>query len=242
MPDCTRLARPSTVILVACVLQGCSDPEINGVESSQTTIPVDLINNRPVIEIQVNGTPVRVLFDLGSAETLRLNPSVLAKIDKVETGEVTGVRTLYGPEAEKPAYRVDFVQIGDHVFFNALVMESFHDLEHQADVVDAIRAYGSIGLGYFEDYKIVLSYPSSEMTFIKPTDSAGGSRVCYGDEIPMLPVEEAGVLTEARTEVGDIRFVWDTGAVPNILFKSRADRENLSVSDRNTVVLGSVDN
>ena len=56
----------------------------------------------------------------------------------------------------------------------------------------------------------------------------------------MMPGSDAGVLTMAKTEIGDIRFVWDTGAVPNIILKSRADGENLELSDRNTVTLNQI--
>lgn len=181
--------------------------------------------------------PVTVLFDLGNSDNLLLFPSVLNQIDKVQIGESDGFKTVHGPGDGQPIYQVDLVQIGDLSFTSVNLIEDFHDSEYQADFVANLDSYGSMGTGLFQDHKLVFDYRRKELTVITPDAAAGNQSSCRGREIPFLPGSDAGVLTMATTEIGDIKFVWDTGAIPNIILKSRAEGENLELSDRNTVTL-----
>lgn len=184
--------------------------------------------------------PVHLLFDLGNGDNLLLFPTVLGKIDKVYVGESAGLVSLYGPEEGRPTYRVDLVQIGDMNFTNVNVVEDFHDAEYQSNFIDKLGAHGSVGTGLFVDRKLVFDYQRKELTIISPDAPENEQSACRGQEIPFIPGSEEGVLTLAKTEIGDIKFVWDTGAVPNIILKSRVDREDLAVSDRNSVILNQV--
>lgn len=228
------------MVLGAASLPGCAESIRRAENTSQVTIPVNIVNNRPLVEIHVNGTPVNVLFDLGSSSNLYLFPSVLSQIDKQHVGKTTGVRTVHQSAEGTPIYRVDLIDVGGMSFSGVDVTEDFHDSNYQANFEDNFNTFGAIGTGLFQEHQLVFDYRRGELTIIR-SDAADEDRPeCRGQEIPFLPETDVGVLTMANTEIGDIKFLWDTGAVPNIILGSRAEGEDLAVSDRNDVTLSQV--
>jgi hypothetical protein len=65
------------------------------------TVPIEIVGTSPIIEIQVNGEPVSVHFDLGNADSVSLFPAFLNRIEKVQVGETGGRKSLYGSEDGK---------------------------------------------------------------------------------------------------------------------------------------------
>lgn len=229
------------VTLIGAVsLSGCDENDRLADEPRQVTIPINIVNNRPLVEVQINGMPVTVLFDLGSSTNLYLFPSVLSQLDKVHVGVSDGVKTVHQSAEGTPVYRVDQVQVGDLSFTSVEVIEDFHDSKYQANYEENFDTYGAMGTGLFQEHKLVFDYRRGELTIINSDADLGSPSKCQGQEIPFLPNNDVGVLTMAKTEIGDIKFIWDTGAVPNIILKSRAEGEDLMVSDRNDVTVNQI--
>jgi hypothetical protein len=229
------------VILISAVsLSGCDESVRMADEPSQVTIPINIVNNRPLVEVQINGMPVTVLFDLGSSTNLYLFPTVLSQLDKVQVGVSDDVKTVHQSAKGTPIYQVDLVRVGDMRFSSVDVTEDFHDSKYQANYEENFDTYGAMGTGLFQEHKLVFDYRRGELTIINSNADLRNRSECEGQEIPFLPDSDMGVLTMARTEIGDIKFVWDTGAVPNIILKSRAEGEDLMVSDKNDVTLHQV--
>lgn len=207
--------------------------------AQEATVPIEIVGTSPIIEIQVNGIPVKVHFDLGNADTVSLFPAFLDQIEKEHVGETGGRKSLYGSEDGKPIYRVDLVQIGDINFVDMDVVEDFHDAEFQADFIEERGAYGFVGPGLFPDHKLVIDYQRQELTIISPNVPEEQQSSCRGREIPLMPGSNAdiGALALAKTEIGDVRLVWDTGAPANIIFKDRTDAANLELPEYDELTL-----
>lgn len=229
------------VLIGAPPLSGCTESVQPTVKPPQVTVPINIVNKRPLIEVQINGMPVTVLFDLGSSTNLYLFPSVLSQIDKAHVGVSDGIKTVHQSVDGAPIYQVDLVQVGDMSFSKVDISEDFHDSKFQANYEENFDTYGAIGTGLFQTHKLFFDYRRSELTIINSGAAVGGQSNCQGQEIPFLPNSDAGVLAMAKTEIGDIKFLWDTGAVSNIILKSRAEGEDLVVSDRNDVTLNQVE-
>jgi len=223
-------------LLVAMLVLGCSkdDPP-----AQETTVPIEIVGTSPIIEIKVNGKPVPVNFDLGNADSVSLFPAFLDEVEKEKVGETGGRKSLYGPEDGKPIYRVETVQVGDFAVTNFDVVEDFHDAEFQEDFIETRGAYGFVGPGLFKDHGLVIDYQQKELTIVAQDALDAQQSSCRGREIPLMPQSSSdiGALGLAKTEIGDVRLVWDTGAPANIILKDRTDAADLDLPEYEELTL-----
>lgn len=207
--------------------------------AQETTVRLKIVGTSPIIEVKVNGKPVPVHFDSGNADSVSLFPAVLDEIEKEKVGETGGRKSLYGSEDGKPIYRVNIVQVGDFVVANFDVIEDFHDAEFREDFIETRGAYGFVGPGLFKDHALVVDYHKEELRIISKDGLDAQQSSCRGHEIPLMAESNSdiGVLGLAKTEIGDIRFVWDTGAPANIILKDRTDAAKLDLPEYEELTL-----
>ena len=222
--------------LVATMALGCGAP---APPFAETVVLIEIVGTSPIIEIKVNGKSVPVHFDLGNSDSVSLFPAVLNDIEKEMIGETGGRKSLYGDEQGKPIYQVETVQVGDYSVANFRIVEDFHDAEFQEDFVETRQAYGFVGPGLFKDHALVVDYQRKELTIISPDATGTGQSKCQGREIPLMPQSNSdiGALGLAKTEIGDVRVVWDTGAPANIILKDRTDAAELNLPEYEEVTL-----
>lgn len=226
-----------TVNLLATMLVlGFSEEASSGKE---TSVPIEIVGTSPIIEIEVNGRPVPVHFDLGNSDSVSLFPAFLDEIDKEEVGDTGGRKSLYGSEEGKPIYRVERVQVGDFAVANFEVVEDFHDAEFQEDFIKTRGAYGFVGPGLFTDHALVVDYGQKQLTIIAQDALGAQQSSCRGREISLMPQSNSdiGALALAKTEIGDVRLVWDTGAPANIILKDRTDAADLELPEYEELTL-----
>jgi hypothetical protein len=231
--------RPSllTLYLLAAMLAlGCSE---QGPPPKETSVPIEIVGTSPIIEIKVNGRPVPVHFDLGNSDSVSLFPTFLDEVEKERVGDTGGRKSLYGSEEGKPIYRVETVQVGDFGFANFDVVEDFHDAEFQEDFIETRGAYGFVGPGLFKDYGLVIDYGQKRLTIIAQDALGSPQSSCRGREISLMPQSNSdiGALVLAKTEIGDVRLVWDTGAPANIILKDRTDAADLELPEYEELTL-----
>lgn len=202
-----------------------------------TTIPIKIVGTSPIIKVRVNGMPINVHFDIGRSSNLSLFPSVLDKIDKVPIGESAGGMSMDGPTGKKPIYEVELVQVGEANFADVTIGEDFHDAEFQANFIATRGAYGFAGTGLFKDRKIVIDYQRRELTIITPNIPPERQSACRGTVVPLISGLDWGLVSRAKTEIGDILFVWDTGAPGSVIFKRRTDAANLNLPEYDGLTL-----
>lgn len=225
------------ILLGTTLSLACAEITPAPAESTSVTVPLKLVGDDPLIDIRVNGVAVTVQFDIGISANLSLFPSILEQIDKTPNGESIGGMTPYGPTGKTAIYQVDLVQIGDISFTDVTIGQDFHDAAFQADFIAGKGAHGFAGRGLFLDRKIVIDYQRQELTIVTPDVPAKQQPSCRGREIPLITGRDWGVATKAKTEIGDIVFVWDTGAPANIIFKKRTDAANLNLPEYDALTL-----
>ena len=227
--------RTVTLLILSSAMLACSDDnEPAAVVSTATVVPIRMVNNSPVIEVKVNGSPINVLFDIGRGTTLAIFPPQLDSITKRRVGSEPSGLSMTGPTGERPIYEVDIVEIGNIQFANATVVEDFHDDVFQESFATSLDAYGFIGTGLIAQHKIVIDYPNSELILIPQDASPGQLDLCRGEVLSLMQGQNWGIATKVDSDIGEIVLVWDTGTPENIILKSRTDESGLALIEGDT--------
>jgi hypothetical protein len=190
----------------------------------------------PVIEVRVNGSPIDVQFDIGRGTTVAFFPSKLESIAKRRVDTTSSELSMTGPTGERPVYEVDLIEIGDIKFATSTVVEDFHDDEYQAWFSSRLNAYGFVGRGLFEQYKVVINYPRRELTLIPPASLPEEQALCRGIELPLIQEKDWGLAARIDTDIGELVLVWDTGTPESGVLKRRTDTSGQHLNDGDTLL------
>jgi hypothetical protein len=184
------------------------------------TVQLELIDNYPIISADIDGHKVRLMFDLGEDSALVLTRNTLDQLKIAPTGAGHAIADVKGNTMESPTFRVPHLQIGGASFANISGRIDAHDATYQSAHVGQ---QGYIGPSLLVAYRIVLDYRAGKMTLI-PSGTKHIDRVgCSGTAVPFLPEWDGAPVTKARTDFGDLIFVWDTGAPVSIIRKARIE-------------------
>ena len=138
---------------------------------------------------------------------------------------------MTGPTGERPIYEVDLIEVGEASFSNATVVEDFHDDEFQDQFSSRLQAFGFVGRGLFEQYKVIIDYKGRQLVLIPPKSPPDQQALCAGKELPLLQGQNWGLASRVGTDIGEIVLVWDTGAPENVVLKRRTDRSDTAFKD-----------
>jgi hypothetical protein len=194
-----------------------------------------MVGNSPVIEVKINGSPIDVLFDIGRGTTIAIFPPQLNSIEKRRVGTARSGLSMTGPTDERPTYEVDIIEIGGAQFTNATVVEDFHDDDFQESFALSLNAYGFVGVGLIEQYKIVIDFQNGELTLIPSSAPPDQQSMCRGKKLSLMQGKDWGIATQVETDIGELILVWDTGTPENGVLKSRTDSNNLRLNDGDTL-------
>ncbi len=190
-------------------------------DKSSVVLPFDLIDNRIVIDVRLNGKgPFRFIFDTGASAVVA--PEIVRalglKIENLQTASGgVGEKAVERGETKIAAVEVGPLRLAD-VEFGVL---SFGDAKY---VFGANRIEGIIGFPLFKSYVVKIDYERKRLTFTPP---AGFSYRGTGTVVPLdfdrhLPL----VKGELDGVPGD--FVIDTGARSAlILYNPFVERNDL---------------
>ncbi len=229
----SKIPRLLTVLLT---VSSCADEATTApTQSSFTVVPIRLVEGDPLLEVRVNGTPVDVQFDIGNGTTLAVFPSHLGPLAKKQVGIQTSGMSMSGPTGERPIYEVDLIELGDLKFRNARVVEDYHDDEYREWFSSSLDAYGFIGRGLFERFKVVIDVPDRKLTIISPDAPSEQQSACKGLELPLFQGQDWGLVSKAATDIGELVLVWDTGTPTTGILKRRIDVDDLGYTDGDTL-------
>ncbi len=181
-------------------------------------LPLDLrASEPPILTVKINGTPVRLRFDLGDRTPLVLQKEVLDLVHAVPTGKTTKMQGIDG-WFEVPLFKVARVQLGTAEFDDVVARL---DTDRKGYKPDAVTK-GFLGSSLLKSYQVIIDYPARAMTLQRPTvkDLAD---LCTGAAAPFVTGQFAWsgeAFTEAETDIGRVILGWDTGAFTSVLRQS----------------------
>jgi hypothetical protein len=180
------------------------------------TVPIELINNFPVLAITVGEEPVSVMFDLGGSDEIVLSPAALRSLKVERLAETYTWVDAKGNRLESQRFRIRELRIGSLLVHNV----TGHEDTEAATYRKTPAGVGYIGAALVRDFKLVVDYGQRSMTFI-PNDTPDPEiHGCTGSEVRFDPTMGGEPITKAVTDLGELVFVWDTGAPMSLVRES----------------------
>ncbi|PYS52562.1 MAG: hypothetical protein DMF68_01215, partial [Acidobacteria bacterium] len=178
-----------TATLVRESIASSSDFTVAG--KSSTSLPFDLIDNRIIINISLNGKgPFRFIFDSGGVAVI--SPEVARdlglKIVGTSTDGGVGEKTV-----ERGATAISEVKVGDiRLADEEFGVISFADTKY---VFGANRIDGIIGYPLFKRFVVKIDYERQRLTFTEPSAFAyhGGGTIVALDFDAHLPLVNGSI-------------------------------------------------
>lgn len=192
-----------------------------------TKVSIDLINDRPIIEIRINGKdePLRFVLDTGSGMTVISEETAeRLKIKAVTKGG--SARALGGDGKFDIFYGfLRSIEIGDIKIKNVPVyIREFHNETNKFD--------GYIGLALISKFLTTIDYGNSTFSLIKKKTIERPEKFVKGTNILKLPLRltTSGFLSGEVLLEGiesSLNFIVDTGASISVISEDIAEIENI---------------
>ncbi len=208
------------------------------------TIPVsfDLLN-LPVINIQIEEDSYSLVLDLGAGNHMSLDDEILQKIQKRPYG-VVRFKDLKGNNYKSENYLIPQIKIGN-VRFAEVLAQSENDAfnhntilrrgQHLSSQMGSIgralpsgqpphQKMGSIGRPLLKRYNLLLDFPHSSIALVeRPTKKAAQ----FTQQMHVVPFEmtPSGITIKITTDLGEKKFLIDTGTSWNLVRSSLYDLE-----------------
>lgn len=202
-----------------------------------TIVPIDLTNDRPVIEVRVNSRdePLRFVLDTGAGMTVISNETAKKlKIEPVSKGGV--VRALGGDGKFDIVYGfLRTIEVGDVKIKNIPVyIREFHVMRDKID--------GYIGLSLISKFLTTIDY--GNLTFSLEKRKSDHKREVVDESLKLpLRLTSSGFLSgEVQLEGIEkpLNFIVDTGANISVISDEVADMENIKKfeNEKKTRIIG----
>lgn len=193
---------------------------------SPVTVPIELINNFPVLKVSIGDRSVPVMFDLGGSDEIVLAADALRPLKVERLADTYAWLDAMGNRLESQKFRVPEVRIGSLEFRGA----TGHEEAEAATYRKTPAGQGYIGPALVGSLKLVVDYGRRSMTFIPNNFKNPEAYGCFGTEVRFDPDMGGAPITVVRSDLGEHRFVWDTGT-PKMLVRKSLVLNSGSVTD-----------
>jgi hypothetical protein len=180
------------------------------------TVPISLVNNFPVLKVSIGDHSVDVMFDLGGSDEIVLTTDALRSLEVERLPETYVWLDAMGNRLESQKVRIPEIRIGSLTFRGA----TGHEDAESATYRKTPGGAGYIGPALIRAFKVVVDYDRRSMTFIPNDIKNAKAHGCFGTRIRFDPEMNGEPITKVKTDLGEHRFVWDTGAPLMIVRKS----------------------
>ncbi len=177
-------------------------------------VPIKLIGNFPVVNVQIDGSDVPLVFDSGNSASVALTQAVIDRVKAAPTGDSTWGMDAKGNVIVHPKYTLPRVQIGAAIFTDVVAELDVHDPSYQATQVGQ---QGFLGTSLLKRYKVVVDYPHQRMTLVPPDVATNKAFGCKGTVVPFSPQWHGEPAAEVDTDLGRLVVWWDTGSPTSAL-------------------------
>ena len=191
-------------------------------------IPVDFsyFDDQPLIEVKIENSTFKLLFDLGSSAFIKLFPEKIEKLGTKHSSGKSRYFDLNGNAHESFVYSIPRVAVANFEFHDVLVDE---EIKNQILSVGVVRSSaenlspylqktlqitdGKIGRLAFLEFDCLIDFARSKVFLIEPQkETAEKSLLSAGFiKIPFL-LNKYGISIKFKTDIGDVNLILDTGA------------------------------
>jgi hypothetical protein len=201
----TRVLVPCLVVsvLVICLSLGCAAQEKSATATAPITIPFELIDNRVIVDVTVNGKAFKCLLDTGAETGMSREAAKLLKLEVQSQGSMSGVGEK---RVEMGQTKVRSLVIGGQTFENLeFLVAPFDDMPP----VFGTKTFDFIfGGPLYERYVVATDYIAKTVTLRDPKAFA------YGGLGTVLHIERPNNIPVVEAKLDGVagRFGVDTGA------------------------------
>lgn len=193
-----------------------------------TVIPLALENGNAIVEAELGGTPVHLIVDTGGMGTLQLTESTVPRIDVRWLAETTTRTDALGNTFEGRQFFVERMVVGGVTFPN---VPGFVRGESQGGVTGRLPADGVLGREFLRPFIARFDYPAGTLTLYRADQRAAADAACRGHPIGTVPHPDDYWVSEAATDHGRMRLIWDSGATYSVVTALAAERFRLPLTD-----------
>jgi hypothetical protein len=182
------------------------------------TIPVELVHGLPTTTVLIDGTPLRLYFDLGAFQALSLTTAELRRVNVSYLKETTAIRNGQDETLESRKF------VAHHVSVSGFNLGDLQGAEAIFGGMVPPAQNGNVGLSAIGRYLFVLDYPDKEIRVYPSGDKAAFTAEC-GQGSFSVHVKDGIAISTMRTKFGDRKVIWDTGAADNFIRPSAVPSE-----------------
>jgi hypothetical protein len=180
---------------------------------SPVAVPIELLNNFPVLEVAIGDRRIPLMFDLGGSDEIVLSSDALRSLQVEYLDETYVWVDAKGNRLESRKFRVPELRIGSLVLRDV----SGHEDAEAATYRKTPAGKGYIGAALVRPFRLVIDYERQTMIFIPADRSDAERHGCYGTAVPFDPEWDGEPITKASTDLGELVLVWDTGAPMSLI-------------------------
>ena len=174
-------------------------------------IPIRMVHDLPTADVIVAGTPLALMIDLGGFAGIALTGGELARTNVKFLEGSDRYTDIDGHEYAARRFVAPDVILGGRSFGALNGNESVF-----AEGAGPPDGNGYIGFGFLHQFLLVLDYPAARFRLYRSGDDAAFEAECGRDSFP-VESEKGITRSVAKTERGNLRLLWDTGATVNAI-------------------------
>ena len=190
-----------------------------------TTVPFELVGNRPVISLKINGSrePLRFVLDTGSGISV-ISEEAAKRLDIKPVARGGTARGIGGDGKFDIVYGfVREIAIGDVSLKNVpIYLRKFHRENHNLD--------GYIGLALISKFLTTIDYGNQTFSLIKKTNEPSGTIAKNDLSLPLRLTSSGFLSGEVQLEGVEtpLNFIVDTGASVSVISDDVAKSTGIS--------------
>jgi len=189
--------------------------------AAAVVIPVDIESSNPVAAARINDVPVRLVIDSGGG-VLTLKSQTINKLGIAPTGATRATTDALGNNASRDLFRVSTLELG------TLKLKDL-DADEATEYASQSPVDGVVGRFILNKFAVVYDYPGRRIKLVSPDNQNELRAECRGTKVDLTASAEELVVSPAQIDHGEIRMLWDTGAVYSFVKQSFADQHKLPV-------------
>lgn len=193
-----------------------------------TVIPLELDNGNALLQAQLAGTPVRLIVDTGGMGTLQLTESTVPRIEVRWLTETTTRTDALGNTFEGRQFVVQDMAVGNGSFPD---VRGFVRAEASDGITGRLPADGLIGREFLRPYIARFDYQARTLTLYGADERDAADDACRGHAIGTVPHPDDYWVSEAATDHGRLRLIWDSGATYSVVAAVAAEKLRLPLTD-----------